>query len=523
MIVDKKSENTKRIAKNTLVLYFRMLFLMLISLYTSRVILDALGVEDYGIYNVVGGFVSLFALISAALTGASSRFLNFEMGKADPLRQNVVFSTTLTIQFTLAIIVFVIAEVFGVWYVNNVMSLPADRIPAANWCFQFSVFTFCMNLITVPYNASIIAHEKMAAFAYVSIFEGIAKLGISFLVYLNPFDRLVFYASMLLIVQCTVMCCYQLYCRRHFPECHFRSFFDKQLLRQMLSYSVWHLVGNGAAILKNQGVNMVLNVYFGPAVNAARGIAMQINSAITQFSNNFIIAMNPQITQSYAKGDLNYMLNLVYKGSRFSFYLLLVLSLPVIVNIHYLLTIWLKTVPENTSIFTQLSLVANIIYSLSSTLVTAQNSTGNVRNYQLIVGGITLLNLPVSYICLRLGCNSVSVFVVAVVIEFIALFARLYMIPSTIREFKPYDYVKSVLLNCLIVTLVACPLPIILQIIFEESFLTFVLNIAVTLIVSSLSIYYIGCSRSERMAILSKIRPIINKITKNKCCNDDFS
>ena len=278
---------------------------MLISLYTSRVILDALGVEDYGIYNVVGGFVSMFALISAALTSACTRFLNFELGKGDPERQNIVFSTAVTIQWGLAIIVAILSEAIGVWYVNNVMVLPPERLTAANWCFQFSVFNFCMNLITVPYNASIIAHEKMKAFAYVSIFQGLAQLGISFMVYYEPFDRLVFYAFMLMCLQFLIRYMYQVYCRKHFEECHYRFVLDKPLLKHMFGYSLWHLVGNGASVLKNHGVNLVLNFFFGPAVNAACGLANHVDRSVNQFASNFMMAMNPQIGNVFAGSARN--------------------------------------------------------------------------------------------------------------------------------------------------------------------------------------------------------------------------
>lgn len=505
MIDQDNSSKSKRIAKNTLVLYFRMLFLMAISLYTSRVILDALGVEDYGIYNVVGGFVSLFALISAALTSASSRFLNFEMGKADANRQKVVFSTSLTIQWALAIIVFVFAEIIGVWYVNNIMVLPQERLTAANWCFQFSVFNFCMNLITVPYNASIIAHERMKAFAFVSIYEGIAKLVISLLVYFEPFDRLVFYALMLLLVQFTVRYAYQLYCRKHFEECHYKKVLDKPLLKKMLSYSVWHFVGNGSQVLKTSGVDLVLNSFFGPTVNAARGIAIQVNTAVTQFVSNFMIAMTPQITQSYAKGDIKYMLNLVCKGCRFSFYLLLILSLPIIFNIHYILNIWLKDVPYYAEIFSQLILIAAIISSISGPLMTAQNATGNVRNYQLIIGTILLFNLPLSYVALYYGFDAGSVFMIAIIIEIITLFARIFLIPQTISLFKPIDFIKSVVFKCFIVCCIACIIPITFKNFIDENFITFLINVFIVIISTGLTILFVGCSKSERAMIVSKI------------------
>lgn len=504
--------NNKRIAKNTLVLYFRMLFLMLISLYTSRVILDALGVEDYGIYNVVGGFVSMFALISAALTSACSRFLNFELGKGDPERQNVVFSTAVTIQWGLAILVAVLSEAIGVWYVNNVMVLPPERLTAANWCFQFSVFNFCMNLITVPYNASIIAHEKMKAFAYVSIFQGLAQLGISFMVYYEPFDRLVFYALMLMCLQFLIRYMYQVYCRKHFEECHYRFVVDKPLLKHMLSYSVWHLIGNSSAVLKNHGVNLVLNFFFGPAVNAARGLANHVDNAVNQFASNFMMAMNPQITQSYSRGELKDMFKLINRGSRFSFYLLFVLALPVIVNADYILHIWLKEVPAHTVAFVQLTFIAMMITSVSKSLMTAQNATGDVRNYQLVVGGILLLNLPLSYLFLYFGMIPEIVVVVAIVVEILAFLARMYMLPFTIKEFRPLLFIRDVILKCLVVTLFAVPIPVLVYFYLPENFYTFILNVCVCMLCSTIVIYYIGCNANERAIIVSAVNKIKNKL-----------
>ena len=510
--MSKSQINNKRIAKNTLVLYFRMLFLMLISLYTSRVILDALGVEDYGIYNVVGGFVSMFALISAALTSACSRFLNFELGKGNPERQNVVFSTAVTIQWGLAILVAVLSEAIGVWYVNNVMVLPPERLTAANWCFQFSVFNFCMNLITVPYNASIIAHEKMKVFAYVSIFQGLAQLGISFMVYYEPFDRLVFYAFMLMCLQFLIRYMYQVYCRKHFKECHYRFVIDKPLLRHMFSYSLWHLVGNGASVLKGHGVNLVLNFFFGPAVNAARGIASLVDSAVNQFSSSFMMAMNPQITQSYSRGDLKDMFKLVNRGSRFSFYLLFMLGLPVIINADYILHIWLKDVPAHTVAFVQLTLISMMITSVSRSLMTAQNATGNVRNYQLIVGGILLLNLPLSCLFLNFGMKPEIVVVVAIVVEILAFLARMYMLPFTIKEFRPLLFIRDVILKCLIVIVFAVPVPVLIYMYLPENFYTFVLNVCICILSSVIVIYFVGCNANERAIIVSAVNKIKNKI-----------
>ena len=506
------SVNNKRIAKNTILLYFRMMFLMLISLYTSRVILHALGVTDYGIYNVVGGFVSMFALISAALTSACSRFLNFELGKGDKVRQNIVFSTAVSIQWGLALIVLVLSEIIGIWYVNNVMELPVERLPAANWCFQFSIITFCTNLITVPYNASIIAHERMKTFAYVGIFQGLVQLGISFLVFWEPFDRLVFYALLLMLLQLSIQMMYQRYCLRHFQECRYRFVFEKTQLKSMLIYSVWHLIGNGATVLKNHGVNLVLNLYYGPVINAAKGIATQVDSAVNLFVSNFMMAMNPQITQSYAKGDYKYMLNLVNKGACFSFYLILFLSLPLIINADYVMHLWLKEVPDYTVLFVQLTLISMVIQSLSRPLITAQNATGDVRDYQLVVGGINLLNLPMSWLFLHWGYTPACVMVVAIGVNIAALAARVVMLPFTLKFFVRKDFVMQVVLKCLCVAIVASIIPIVVSMHQINSFLSFVLNVFVCFISSAIAILYIGCRSSERAFAYSKINDLISRI-----------
>ncbi len=503
--------NKKRIAKNTIVLYCRMMFLMLVGLYTSRVILDALGVDDYGIYNVVGGFVSMFALISSALTSACSRFLNYELGKGNIERQNVVFSTALTIQCLLAFVVAVTSEIFGVWYINNIMVLPPERLLAANWCFQFSLFNFCMNLITVPYNASIIAHEKMKAFAYIGLFQGGAQLGISFLVYLEPFDRLVFYALLLMILQFIVRLIYQIYCRRHFQECHYRFVYDKPLLKHMFSYSLWHLIGNGAGVLRTHGVNLLLNFFFGPSVNAARGIANQVDRAIGQFVGNFMMAMNPQITKSYASGNYNYMHQLVNKGARFSFYMLFLLSLPVIINADYIIHLWLKQVPPYAVVFSQLTLVAILVSSLSKPLITAQNATGNVRNYQIVVGGVELLNLPLSFLFLHIGCSATSVLIVGICVNILSLCARLYMLPFTLKDFKSDVFFRTVIVNCLCVIFFASLLPVITSYFLPKGFVGFVVNVLICLLMSTVVIFYVGCCNSERNFILSKIRSVSKK------------
>lgn len=484
---------------------------MLVSLYTSRVILEALGVTDYGIYNVVGGFVLMFSVISSALTNSCSRFLNFEMGKGDQERLRLVFSTSVSIQYILALIVAIFCEVIGIWYINNVMVLPPDRLYAANWCFQFSIVSFCLGLISTPYNAAVIAHEKMRTFAYMSIYEGIAKLLICYIIIYQPYDRLIMYGFLMLIVSISIRIIYQVYCRIHFEECKYSFGIDKTMLKEMFAYSSWNMIGNTSAILKTQGVNVLLNYFFGPTVNAARGIATQVNNAVNGFVSNFMTALNPQITQSYAQNDLSYMFMLIYRGSRFSFYILLFLALPVLFSTDFILHVWLKTVPDYSVVFVILTLVTALICSLSKTLITAQNATGKVKNYQLLVGGIQLLIIPISLVVLLLGGSPVSVMVVAIFDEIVSLYARLYMISKNIVQFSSRKYVKEVVMNCISVSFFSMLVPFLLNYYIDTTLFSLIPKIIITLLSTSIVIVFVGCTRYERMYLFRKMISFMRK------------
>lgn len=509
------STNSKRIAKNTLALYARMLFLMIISLYTSRVILQTLGVEDFGIYNVVGSFVALFALVSKSLSGAASRFFNFEMGKGDKEKLKIVFSSTVTIQIALAIIIIILAESLGIWFINYKMIIPAERLYAANWCFQLSVFTFSNNLITIPYNAAIIAHEHMKAFAYVSIFEGIGKLLISFLIMISPIDRLIFYAILLCLLQFIIRAIYRNYCKKHFEECTYQFIFDKTFLKRILSYSGWGLIGSTAGILRNQGINILLNLFFGPTVNAARAVANQVLHAVNGFVTNFMTAVRPQIVQSYAANNFDYLNQLIIKSSKFSYCLYFLLSLPVITNVNFLLGLWLKQVPEHSATFVQLTLVFTLISTLTHPLSIAQAATGKIRNYQLAVSGLHLLNLPVSYICLKLGCIVESVLIVAVIISFIVVFVSIIMLKK-ILPFNTKKYIKEVLLRILLISIISSSIAILIQHLTPPIFVYIVLEIIICILTSSIAILFIGCNTEERLFIKEKISGVIAKLNHKK-------
>ena len=507
------SANNKRIAKNTLLLYFRMLFLMAVSLYTSRVVLNALGVEDFGIYNVVGGVVAMFSMLSGSLSSAITRFITYELGTGNRENLKKIFSSAVTIQAGLAVLFILIAEAAGVWFLNVKMNIPDARMAAANWVFQLSVLTFAVNLISVPYNASIIAHERMSAFAYISILEATGKLGIAFLIVISPIDKLVFYAVLVCMVALVVRVAYGAYCKRHFEECTYRFIFDRDLLKRMFGFAGWNFIGAASAVLRDQGGNIVINLFCGPAVNAARGIAFQVNTAVHGFVTNFMTALNPQITKSYAAGDRDYMMTLIYQGARLSFYMLLLLSLPVLVNTHYILGLWLKTVPGHTVLFVQLVLLFGMSESISNPLITAMLATGRIRNYQLVVGGLQMMNLPVSYVLLRAGMFPVVVIVVAIIISQCCLAARLVMLRGMIG-LSVRKYMKKVYMNVLVVTAMAAILPFLLSTKLEESFLNFVLLCFVALICTGTTIYYVGCDKTERQFVLNKLHTIINKLNK---------
>ena len=316
------SANNKRIVKNTLLLYGRMLLMMVLSLFTSRVVLNALGVEDYGIYNVVGGVVAMFSILSSSLSSAISRYITFELGKGNIEKLKKVFCTAINVQLIIIIIITILLETIGLWFLNYKMVIPDDRMIAANWVFQFSVLTFAITLWSVPYNASIIAHEKMEAFAYISIFDALAKLGIAYLILKNPIDRLVYYGFLILLAGLVQRFLYTYYCKKHFEECRYRFVFDKEITKEMFGFAGWNFIGASSAVLRDQGGNVIMNLFFGAGVNAARGIAMSVNSAVVGFVTNFMMALNPQITKNYAQGNYDYMFRLVFQGARLSFYIL---------------------------------------------------------------------------------------------------------------------------------------------------------------------------------------------------------
>lgn len=504
------AENNKRIAKNTLLLYFRMLFMMVVSLFTSRVVLNTLGVQDYGIQNVVGGVVVMFSILSGSLSSAISRFITFELGRGNIQRLKVIFSTAVSVQALMALIIIMIAEGVGVWFLNYKMNIPIERLDAANWVLQCSILTFAINLISIPYNAAIIAHEKMSAFAYISILEVTMKLLVVYSLYVLPFDKLKTYAVLLLILAVVIRIVYGIYSKRNFEECTYHFIYDKNLLKEMSSFAGWNLIGNGAFLLNTQGVNILSNVFFGVTVNAARGVATQVDAAITQFVNNFTTAINPQITKSFAAGDCAYMHQLVCRGAKYSFFMMFMFTVPFVLETNTILTLWLKNVPEYASVFLRLTIASSLCTVLSNTLVTSMFATGKIKKYQITVGIIGSLVFPFSWIFFSLGFPPQTAYVVYFFIYAILLFVRLYLLHDMVG-LSMMKYVREVLFKIFPVIVLAFIIPGVICYLQPPSVLRLIEVCITSGICTMMLIYAFGLDKDEKTFVISKMKFFIKK------------
>lgn len=508
--MENTSANNKRIAKNTLLLYFRTLFIMLVTLYTSRVVLNTLGVTDYGIYNVVGGVVAMFGFINGSMSSATQRYITFALGKGDQSNLQKVFSTALQIHVLIAVLIVVLGETVGLWFMYTQMQIPTDRMDAAFWVLQCSIASTVIMIISVPYNADIVAHEKMSAFAYISILEAVLKLAVVYMLVVFSYDKLILYAFLILAVQLLIRLCYSRYCNRHFEESKYRHVWDKSLFKEMTGFAGWSMFGNLSSVLFSQGLNMLLNVFFGPVVNAARAVAVQVQSAIQQFVTNFQMALNPQITKTYAKGEMGEMHKLMFRSARFSFYLLFLLSLPVLFETDFILTVWLKTVPDHTIVFLRIMICTSLLYTLSNPLMIANQSTGKVKRYQAVCGTILLLILPVSYICLLLGCPAYSVFIVHFVMESITQAVRMVLLRPLIG-IRIRDYFRHIYLRVFVVVILSFILPFLVYEHMDDTVLRF-FTVCIVCVLSVGSVTYtVGLSSSERKFIKSKISEFTKK------------
>jgi len=504
-------ENNKRIAKNTIFLFFRMFFTMGVSLYTTRIILNALGVEDFGLYNVVGGVVSMLSFLSASMSVATQRFFSFELGKKNFIQLNKIFCMSVNIHAIIALFVLLIAESIGLWFLNNKLMIPIDRIEAANWVYQFSVASFIVTIMCVPYNATIISNERMKIYAYISIIDVVIKLIIVFSLLWIGYDKLKIYAVFTFFVTVITFMIYKVYCRRNFTSSRFVFFWDKKLFITLLNYSGWNLFGSAAGVTMGQGVNILLNIFFGPTVNAARGVAYQVKGAVNMLVTNFQVAMNPQIVKSFASNDLKYMHQIIFQGSKFSFFLLYIFSLPILFETEFILNFWLNNVPEHTIIFTRLALINVLIDSLSGPLMSAAQASGNIKKYQAVVGGLLLLILPLSYVFLNAGFEPEITLFISISMSIIAMLARLHIISSLV-SFPIRSFMEKVILRVILVAIISIFLPLILIQTMEYDLTRTISVLLFSVISVLLSIYWLGITNKERILFSGKIKNLVIKI-----------
>lgn len=498
------SANSKRIAKNTLFLYFRMFITTLVGLYTSRVVLNTLGVSDYGIYNVVGGIITMASFLNSAMVAASQRFLSYELGRDDRDRLSRVFCTSVNIHASICLIAFVVAETLGLWFVNAKLNIPADRMVAANWVYQASIVSFMVNVMSVPYNSAIVAHERMSAFAYISILDVTLKLLIVYLLLVLPFDKLIAYSILMVFVVTVIRMCYTIYCKRHFTECSYRFIMDVPLFKEMFSFAGWSVIGNMGFTLKDQLSNIILNFFFGPVVNAARGIGMQVTAHVNTFAHSFTMALNPQITKQYAAGNLEASRTLVYAGSRYTFYLMMLIAIPVIINIDAVLRLWLGIVPEYTSQFVILSILTSLIYAMSECVTKAIQATGRIKWFQIGISVIMLSELPIAWALMEMGYPPYAVMWPTLFTYSLAVFFRFWLIHNYVSGYRFQEYLSRVILRCAVVFIVGVILCYMLCR-FEDGFAGLILSVLSCLVVSLVVIALLGMYKNERAMIVSKM------------------
>ena len=505
----------KRIAKNTIFLYFRMMITMVIGLFTSRVVLNTLGVEDYGINNVVGGVVGMFSLISGSISGSIGRFITFELGTGNKEKLKRVFSTSVTIQIILAIVVVIIAEIVGIWFLNNELQINPDRMVAAHWVFHCSLITFAISLISLPYNACIVAHERMNVFAYISILEVVLKLVIVYMLLISPFDKLETYAVLGVCVAVLIRLIYGWYCKRQFEECTYNFILDKTLFKQMFGFAGWQLVGTSAAILRGQGSDILINIFTRTTVvNAAAGIAATLTGVISGFVGNFTAAFTPQITKLYAAQKFDDLIKLIYMGAKFAPYLMLFLAVPIFFNARFILQLWLGQVPEHTVNFVLITILYMFNELMAQPLIHAKNANGKIRNYQIVVGGVLLLTLPIAYVALKLGAPVEAVFIAKLATSVMAMLVRLYMLRGDLPGLSISHFLRNVYLRVIFVALIAAILPALSYIYIPNEIVQFISTSIIAIISVAISVYFIGCTKTEQLQLKSQAQKIILKFKR---------
>ena len=501
--------NKKRIAKNTIMLYFRQLLILCVNLYSVRVVLSCLGTVDYGIYNVVAGVVTAFNFLTIAMSAATQRFFSACIGENNFEALRKTFCITLEIYILLLLVIVGIGETFGLWFVNNKLIIPSERLQAANFLFHFVILSFSANMLSAPFMALIISHENMRIYASVSVIESVLKLIIVFLLLLVTFDKLILYGALLACISIFVSLSYIIYCKKMYKECVFQFSFDKKIFSDVISFSGWCLFGTCAGIAKNQITNVLLNMFFGPAVNAARGIAYNVNNAVISFSSNFNMAVRPQIIKTYSANEKNTTFDLVFQSTKLSWLLLWICMLPLFLEMEFVLRLWLKDIPEMTVVFTRLILFEVLFDSISYPLQSLSQASGKMKLYQSVVGGTLLLNLPFAYIALRAGYSAYTVQIIAIIIAFVALVLRI-IINSYLTGLSTILFITKSICPCIVVSLSSCLVPIIAHSFISIDFM----RVFVVILTSILTTIFFGYLFALNKAEKAKAKNILLKITK---------
>lgn len=498
--------NNKRIAKNTMFLYIRMGLSMIVSLYTSRVIIQALGVVDYGIYGLVGGIVAMFSFLNATMSGATSRFLTYELGRGDSLRLKQTFNMAFYEHLIIAVVLIIICETFGLWFLNNKLVIPDERLFAAKCVYQLSILSMAVSVTQVPYSASIVAHEKMSIYAYVELANVVLRLLIVFLLELFMFDKLILYAVLVFVASLSIMIYYRYYCIKHFEECHLQLYWNSSILKSMLSFSGWDLYGNLSTIARTQGVNMLLNMFFGPVLNAASSIATQVQAAVMGFATNALMATKPQIIKYYAQESYKEMIHLISNAIRLNYLILMFVSIPLIIELHYVLNLWLEEVPEYTVAFCALTLLFNFYANMSTVLVTGIHATGKIIRPSLINGTLYLSVVPITYIAFKHGVSPWFPYLFNVLAVIIGMLSNAYTMKLYVKEFSFRKFFIKDFIPCVSVFIVTFGCCYLFTKFFEEGFLRL---LATTLLSTSILLimgYYFIIPRSLSLKVTNNIK-----------------
>lgn len=501
--------NNKRIAKNTVFLYIRMIVVLAIGLYTVRAVLDILGATDYGIYNVIGGVVGMFSFLNGTLTTASQRYFSIELAKNNTTRLNEWFCLNISIFSFLIILFLVIAETVGLWFINTQLTIPEERMFAANIIYQFSIFSFCVSFFSIPYDALIIAHEKMNAFAFISIVDAVLKLVIVFILIRVQYDKLIIYGLLMLIVSVGVTGAYYIYSRRHFEESKFHFYWNKDEFKELLGFSGWHLLGTFAMITRSQGINILINMFFNPAVNAARAVAYQVYSAVIRLSDSFFTAVTPQLYKSYSSQEYEGFYKLINRSTALCTMLVAILIFPLLSNTDYILNLWIKEVPEYTIAFTQLVLLNSLIDAFNGPSITAALASGKIKKFQLVVANVILLNLPISYVALKLGAQPTMTMVVSICISLASVFIRGYLLRSLVN--LPLKKYFGVVVKILIASMINLAIVYLLLYNKADSLLSFIAWSIVNVVIVCALYLIIVFEKSDIKFLLNTVTNFIHR------------